>query len=905
MTPLGRRLLAAIVFALGSVLVSAAAVTAQTPAVGELHGTVTDPDGFVVVGLDIALQDARGRTWTTTTSGRGTYRFEKLPPGSYTLIATAKGFRDFTAHVEVGSGQSVQFDPRLTIGFSVSVEVKEPPKPSLDTRKSLSSLILTGEDIAQLPDDPALLMQALLAMAGATRPGDVAVVVDGLADYKHFPKKAAIEMIRVESNPFSPEFSHPGTKRIEITTKPGADGFHGDTRFQYRDSRTDSKNPLETTKPLTEYRNVNGYFQGPVVKDRIGFLAYGGHWDQDDTAIVHAWVLDPAASLAQPFNRTVPTPTRVTTSLFKTDLAVRHQLFNLSYTRTDQDQHNQGLESGYDLPERGYDRRSKDQTGELWWTAIARHAVNDLRLEATDSRASASPFSAAPAVVVLDAFSAGGNQDASYQTTTRTIDASEALTLRAGKHTWKAGVQYEQMNQASVNRSGFGGTFTFGSDVERDQAGHAVLDAAGQPIPISPLENYRRTLLGLSGYGPSQFLITTGDPRLDVSQWNAGWFVLDDWSIADKFSISYGVRQDLQNNIARRLDLAPRVDLSWVLDNRGKNSIKGGAGVFYDRVDPSVTLETRKLDGSSRLRQLVVQNPTFFPVVPTTGASVDPVQTVTYTKAADLRAPRSVQASVTYQRMLPAGFFAVVTYEFSRGQYLLRSRSLTAPPTSPGATAVPLHFQFESTGRSLSHAVTLGLSGSIGPKLTLYADYTYSRKYNDTDGPFAMPADSNNVSIEYGPASDDHRHEVVAGASAQIPGGIYLTPSVAFTSGVPFNILTGRDNNGDTIFNDRPSFARPGDAGAIATPYGLLNPNPAPGETIVPRNFGREPSQLTVNLAVSKNLFGGATISIDAENLLDARRLVGSIGVLTSPDFGMPNRALNGRRLEFTVRNSF
>ena len=63
--------------------------------------------------------------------------------------------------------------------------------------------------------------------------------------------------------------------------------------------------------------------------------------------------------------------------------------------------------------------------------------------------------------------------------------------------------------------------------------------------------------------------------------------------------------------------------------------------------------------------------------------------------------------------------------------------------------------------------------------------------------------------------------------------------------------------------------------------------------------------QASANLAVSKTLLKGVMITVDVENLLNADRLVGSIGVLTSPLFGMPNRALNPRRFELVIRYSF
>jgi hypothetical protein len=80
-------------------------------------------------------------------------------------------------------------------------------------------------------------MQRLLEMAGAAaRPGDVALFVDGFREFKRFPPKETIEMIRINSNPFSAEFGGSTTKRIEVVTKPGSDGLHGDARLQARNS---------------------------------------------------------------------------------------------------------------------------------------------------------------------------------------------------------------------------------------------------------------------------------------------------------------------------------------------------------------------------------------------------------------------------------------------------------------------------------------------------------------------------------------------------------------------------------------------------------------------------------------------------------------------------------------------
>ena len=199
----------------------------------------------------------------------------------------------------------------------------------------------------------------------------------------------------------------------------------------------------------------------------------------------------------------------------------------------------------------------------------------------------------------------------------------------------------------------------------------------------------------------------------------------------------------------------------------------------------------------------------------------------------------------------------------------------------------------------------VGLRGNISADLTLYGNYTLGKKYSDTDGAYTMPANSNDLSAEYGFAADDQRHRFVAGATAAMGGGLSISPAVSISSGRPFNITTGSDNNGDSLFTDRPAFARAGDAGVIVTRYGVFNPNPQSGDTIIPRNLGREPMQVSMDLNITQSLFSNLFIGIDSENLLNQRRLIKSNNVVTSPLFGVPNQALNGRRLELTIRYGF
>jgi hypothetical protein len=102
---------------------------------------------------------------------------------------------------------------------------------------------------------------------------------------------------------------------------------------------------------------------------------------------------------------------------------------------------------------------------------------------------------------------------------------------------------------------------------------------------------------------------------------------------------------------------------------------------------------------------------------------------------------------------------------------------------------------------------------------------------------------------------------VYGGGSYTAPGGLSLYLFFAGSSGYPFNITTGRDTNGDTFFSERPAFATDlNEPGVVVTPLGAFDPTPSPGQTIIPRNFGRGPGFFSVNLRLGKTIKFGKAI---------------------------------------------
>src|SRR5213078_4586102 len=112
----------------------------------------------------------------------------------------------------------------------------------------------------------------------------------------------------------------------------------------------------------------------------------------------------------------------------------------------------------------------------------------------------------------------------------------------------------------------------------------------------------------------------------------------------------------------------------------------------------------------------------------------------------------------------------------------------------------------------------------------------------------------------YGPAATDMHHRVSLSGTISAKWGIRFNPLLTANSGPPFDITVGHDLYGDTLFNGRPGIAasvtKPG---VVATKYGLLDPNPTLDERLLPRNFGRGPGQIMLNLRVGRTFAFGSS----------------------------------------------
>ena len=914
-----------------------------------VSGDVVDESGARVPHATVALAPATGAEITAQTDDRGHFTFRGVPAGDYTVRVTAAGFDDYVAAEPLTLGRGPVSSLAVTLkvaGVAENVTVTADQGVSADPTQNADATVLREKDLESLPDDPDELAQALQEMAGpGAGPGGGQFYVDGFSGGR-LPPKSSIREIRINSNPFSAEYDRIGFGRVEIFTKPGSDRLRGQLFGNFNDESLNARNPFALTRASEQDRRYGGNIGGPLGKKASYFFDFERR-DIDASATVNATILDGALNPVA-FASTFPQPRRRTELAPRLDLQVGEKhTFVFRYDFEDESAEGQGVGS-YSLPSAAASQSSRDQD----LTATDTFIVNPnlvietrLRLSREISTRQADGGSGLPALVVLDAF-VDNSSTGLVQSTDKRVELQENFNVVHGNHTVRSGFRFRAFKLSALSTSNYSGTYTFAGDVDRD--------ASGAPIPggatISSLEQYRRVLLGLPGYRPTQLSLSAGEPFASVNQFDFAAFSQDDWRVRPNFTLSLGLRYENQTNAGNGLNFAPRLGFAYAFnkaDGTPKLVIRGGYGVFFDRIDDGLSLDAERYNGLVQ-QQFVVPSPTFFPLVPTPAQLAFFSLPVSTRQLNALDTPYQIQGSLGVERQLPGAVTLSVTYVWARGVHLLRTRNINAPVPETGLRPYGDDagniYAVEATGFSRRQQMRVGFSRRTG-RVTFFGNYGLNFVTSDTDGAGSQPANPYDLSGEYGRASEDTRHFLFVGSNYTAPWGLQISPFLFARSGRPYNITLGRDLNGDSVFNDRPAIADADTVDAVVTPIGFVNASPYPGAVLIPRNAARGPGQVSLNVNVAKTFgfgskssdaastgagsvpgdsgggrgrwrggFGGPggsdsrynlTVSVRAQNILNHPTFANPSGVLTSPTFGIPNTAFGSRRVELQMRFSF
>ena len=137
-----------------------------------IKGLVTDESGAVVPGAKVSLSGAKGFLKSTTSTMDGAYSVAGLVPGDYRLEAAAPDLAlPQPAQLALKPGVLV-FNIRLKVTTTVqqiTVQENTGPAVTADPTNNASALVLHGEDLQALSDDPDDLASDLQALGRAGR----------------------------------------------------------------------------------------------------------------------------------------------------------------------------------------------------------------------------------------------------------------------------------------------------------------------------------------------------------------------------------------------------------------------------------------------------------------------------------------------------------------------------------------------------------------------------------------------------------------------------------------------------------------------------------------------------------------------------------------------------------------
>jgi hypothetical protein len=322
------------------VLASCVMLAAQNVVLtGALSGRVTDQSGAVVPGVSVVVRNlATGVQQSAETNHAGLYWFPAVMPGSYSVHANPKGFREVEALVRVQVGNTTSQDIKLQVGASADTVKVIGTTPLLRPTESSATTVLERSLIEELPlngrkyTDFATLTPntsydgdtGLVSIAGqqggedsgyANGNGSNAFTVDGsnatsnyfadiIGRYRipYLYGEDAIEEFQVSVSPYSAIYGG-GAGFVNAVTRSGSNAFHGSAFYYNRNSVFGANDALDKAngfpKPEDNLQQFGAGLGGPIVRNRLWFfLDYEQQLRNDPISVINSDLATTPANLA-------------------------------------------------------------------------------------------------------------------------------------------------------------------------------------------------------------------------------------------------------------------------------------------------------------------------------------------------------------------------------------------------------------------------------------------------------------------------------------------------------------------------------------------------------------------------------------------------------------------------------
>lgn len=897
---------------------------------GQIRGTVSDSTDAVIPKARIELLKSGKRIQFVESNGEGSFIFSNLPTGKYAVIASANGFDKYKeGNIRVSPNEARTLKIVLKVAaVSENVEVN-----GHDEQDNGFGSILRGSRIDDLPDDPSQLQSVLdfwAAQSGG--PGTPQIYIDGFPATT-LPPKDLIQEIRVNQDPYSAKYSDAGGPRIEIVTKSGTEKVQGSAQMDATSSALNTKNHFVQSEPSYYSLKPAATLGGPFNKWASYFMA--GQYDEtEQNAIINADVLS-AQFNAVTLDEAVAAPTASMFLYTRIDLHSANSntlgfSYNLQKTASPD-----GSVGGLSLPSQALKTSADDKTIEVFGReTLGKNVVNQFGLQYHWTSSQEQPIDTGPTITVAGAFVDGGNNAGTSKNANRILEIKEGLTLGHTSHVIDLGGSLSAKSTDNTSTSGFNGNFTFSS------LGAYQITEQGLANQLSLQE------VQAEGGGASQFSITTGHPSIAGSIVDFAAYVQDQWKLREGLQVDLGLRCEQESGKYGRGDFLPRVGFNYGIKHRkaaiGQTQMTGGLQWSAKHFGLANVEQLERFNGTTQ-QQYLVNLPDFFPMFPPVNTLSPGPQSplTTDTVSSRYRDSYSVTASAGISQPVLKSTSVTVNYQAVRNLDQLIAQNINTPlpgtydPSNPSSGIRPYGndvniFQFDPEGITKDWNLYFAVNIRAGTRLSITAGWSVDEGKSDS-GP-GTPSNPFDLKADYGRTGPRTAAGIMGVVS--LPFHIIATLRTGVSSSQPFNIVVGQDLNGDTLFNDRPSFAtdlsRPS---VVYTKWGVFDTSPIPGQTIIPINYGSGPSKFNDSLYLKKSFNWGSKtqqkagvtsqvpsperkswlppgpfrvdMSAGAQNVFNIDSLGPPNGTLGSPLFGKSISGGNGRTVYLHTGMSF
>jgi len=720
-------------FALITVLAlftSASATFGQATASGTIEGTVLDKSQSSISGAEVTITSkATGTTRSATSSDAGTFRFDLLSAGFYTVKVSKDGFSTVVQTVELLVGQTSTANVTLNPGaVSETIEVSE-QAPLLDvaktsvsqdiTPKEVEELPMVGRDVANLAYlapgvkatdsyDPTKNRYAILSVNGENG-RNVNVTVNGIDNKDNtvggpvmqLPLEA-VQEFQISTQRFSAENGRSEGAAINMITKQGTNNYHGSLFGYFRDSALDtdekqanSHGGQVSSHPDYSRQQFGGSIGGPFVKDKLfGFFAIEREREsqglQESINAFSQLVLAQGAGLAAQPAAVIPRPFYEWRYNGRLDWTINSRnTAYVSYSSQANNSLNDQSDGTGDLTNGNFTVNHLQLANFTLNSILPHNTVNQFTFgfqywnNLIDSSISAP-------LVTFPSASFGTNTNVPQQSFQRKWQFKDDVSKTFGKHTFKAGADF-------IWNPVEGGFFKFSSTLE--------IDFKANPSCILATVDDSTNKCGPSFY-PQQFAtpgavtgmtVANGDPYFIVATKQLGLYAQDDYKATRRLTLNLGLRWDkdfntfgsslvsnsrtfqelvalnspISNPYVSKIpgndnkNISPRIGFAYDVTGAGKHVIRGGSGLYFGNSFQNIPLFMEQQANPTIFQQVFTLSAPG-DAVPGTGQSLGQWQ-FGVSPLPTIAAPSSQLLPGSVGRLMDPNYRNPVTQEFNLG----------------------------------------------------------------------------------------------------------------------------------------------------------------------------------------------------------------------------------------------